>query len=340
MSYEFFKEIFENDFERLDKSRKKPFGFYIYAIDGDQFDVPASKDIISSGYRGWKTKRKTETHYPKMYTTQAVDIANGLVKEFSWSHQQSEVVHARDLIRKLEKKSITIYDRLHGSYDTALVHFECENYFIVRIKTTGRALRNQFKEFLQSDKRSKKIELKPWIKKHRPGLPVRLIKIKNPNSLEDIVLMTNLKKEDFSDRQIGQLYQRRWEVEGSFRALTSILKLEQWHSKKVNGILQEVFALLWLNNIARMNCRADYKRSSSSWLESCYTKSNFKLCVKLIIENINLLLERKFKKFDEVLTFWLKRTAEKRKHLSRSYPRAIKKRGCDYDWANLVPSRG
>src|SRR5690606_36538050 len=64
VSYNFFKDIYRDHLSQLSRQTFK--GFHIYAIDGDQFDLPASKEIISNGYRGYPVKGKRETHYPKM----------------------------------------------------------------------------------------------------------------------------------------------------------------------------------------------------------------------------------------------------------------------------------
>ena len=36
----------------------------------------------------------------------------------------------------------------------------------------------------------------------------------------------------------------RWEVENSFRDFTQAIRLEQWHSKFINGIRQELLAVI------------------------------------------------------------------------------------------------
>ena len=72
-----------------------------------------------------------------MYTTQAVDLINGFVKKIVFSTTQCEFRTAQEIVQSLEKNSITIYDRLHGRYKTALAHKNAGNYYLVRITTTG-----------------------------------------------------------------------------------------------------------------------------------------------------------------------------------------------------------
>ncbi len=340
VSYKFFEEFFTNDFERLNPRRKKFNGFYIYAIDGDQYNLPASTDVIKNGYRGWPLRKRQETHYPKMYVAQAYDVVNGLVRKFSYSTAQDESHLAREIVQDFESNSVTIYDRLHSGYNTVFAHTEANNHFIVRARTSGPGVQKDIKKFCNSKKRSESILLYPVSERRlKPPLAVRLVKEKNPRSGEELVFMTSLSEAEFSDNQIAKLYQRRWEIEGSFRDQTATLKVEQWHSKKLNGILQEIFAMLWLKNAARAECLRAEKINVKNWLDHEYTKSNFKLCVVIMIENLELLLMNKLTLFRKILLHWLSRSLEKRKHLSRNYPRVIKLRGQDYGWANLVPRR-
>ena len=129
VSYKFFEDIYRADLTRLNPSRKKFRDYFIYAIDGDQTDLPLSKDILAHGFRGYPCKgNNKETHYPKMYSAQVYDLINGLVVDFAYDTVQAEVHLAREMVQKLEQNSITIYDRLYFSYHTAFAHAEANNY--------------------------------------------------------------------------------------------------------------------------------------------------------------------------------------------------------------------
>jgi Transposase DDE domain len=334
---EFFEDIFEADLERLNPQRKKFHGLYVYAIDGDHLDLPASDDVLKNGYRGYYYATGRETHYPKMYTVQAVDLINGVIKQFAYSKTVGETLLARRMVGQLEKNSITLYDRLYGNYPTALAHEEAENYFLARVRTEG-AIHRQVKEFCQSSMRSCVVKLKPSRSKSQPEIEVRLIKVRNPRTKEVAVFMTNLSKELFTDKQVGKLYRRRWEIEGSFRDLTSTLKMCQWHSTSLNGILQEIYALLWLVNQVRLLVTRTVS-SAGDWLDDEYKKSNFKLCTQLVMDHLDLLLRCDLRKFREILDYWIKRSIEKRRHLSRSYPRQVKRFGKKYKNASTVKRR-
>jgi IS4 transposase len=340
VSFEFFREVYCKHLNRIKPFRRRFKGFYIYAIDGDHLDLPASEDVLRKGFRGYKFRSGEETHYPKMYTAQAVDVLNGTIVEFKHSTTVSEIKMAREMVQGLEKSSITIYDRLHFNYHTARVHKEAKSHFIVRVSEKNPNINLQVRAFCRSKRRSKWVHITPKkreVNRYEP-IRVRLVKIKNPRSKEEMVFMSSLPEETFSDIEIGQLYQRRWAIETSFRDLTSTFKMSEWHSQKLNGILQEIYALFWFINNVKLQCAIKIK-DTANWLNPKYEKPNFKLCAKLAIDNLELLIRRQSKKFNRLLEYWILKTTEKREHLTRNYPRQIKCWGRKYPKVTSVPRR-
>ena len=57
-------------------------------------------------------------------------------------------------------------------------------------------------------------------------------------------IITNLEEEDFPMKEIKKLYEWRWGIERSFRELKYTIGLTNFHAKKVEYILQEIFARL------------------------------------------------------------------------------------------------
>lgn len=57
-------------------------------------------------------------------------------------------------------------------------------------------------------------------------------------------IITNLPKEEFSTEEIKKIYAMRWGIETSFRELKYAIGLSCFHSKKVEYIMQEIYARL------------------------------------------------------------------------------------------------
>ena len=343
VSAKFFRNIFEEDFGRYNSSRRTYRGFYIYAIDGDALDLSASQELLAQGFRGVRFKKDKETHCLKMYTTQALDVVNGLISEFSYAEKPGqEIRQAREMVLGLETNSIAIYDRLHCTYRTVLTHFKAGNHFLIRVKDRDPKAQHEIQKFCKSLKRSSWIRLKAnnqdLKRENLPELKVRLVKIRNPKTKRDLVVMTDLTTDKFTNKDVGRLYQRRWDIESSFRDLTYTLKMGEWHTTKLNGVLQEIYALLWLVNQVRRQCSCLLEQTSD-WLAPKYNKPNFKLLLNLVMEHLELLLRSRTNDLNKILEFWLQRSAESRTRLSRSYPRAIRRVGKQYKMATTVKKR-
>ena len=328
--HSFFRDIYEADLLRLSEDRKTYRGFYIYAVDGDDLNLPCSPQILAEGYHGWCFNKSFETYYPKMYTVYAYDVINGLVSGFRQSQRSEEFYSAINLIPSFEKNSIAIYDRLYGSYPVMSAHAMSGSYFLIRLKKSV--------DVVKCGSLDHEVDWKNSQNKKDVAVRVRVVKMYNTKTKEMMFFATNLAKEVFSRKEIVKLYQKRWEIETSLRDLTHTMKIEQWHSQTINGILQEIYALLWLMNNVKMQIRSDGEEAD--FLDNKkYYKSNFKLCMKIVIENISLLVVKKYDELKELLGFWVERSKEKRCQRSRSYPRIIKNRPTKYTVRSKIRRR-
>lgn len=67
-----------------------------------------------------------------------------------------------------------------------------------------------------------------------------------------ICIATNLSEDEFPLEEIRKLYRMRWTEETSFRELKYTIGLVNWHSKKYDGILQEINARMILYNFCEL----------------------------------------------------------------------------------------
>ena len=209
-------------------------------------------------------------------------------------------------------------------------HVKSGSYFLIRLKKSV--------DVVKSGDLDHEVEWSNSKNKEDGVLKVRIVKMYNTKTKEMMFFATNLAKEFFSRREIVKLYQKRWEIETSFRDLTHTMKVEQWHSQTVNGILQEIYALLWLMNNVKIQMRSDVQEDKFL-VSKKYHKSNFKLCIKIVIENFSLLIAKKYDELRKLLNFWVCRSKEKRCHRSRSYPRIIKNRPTKYTVRSKIKRR-
>lgn len=319
-------------------------GYRLYAVDGDQLNLPATTDVLEHGFRGYPSSKQRETYYPKMYTAQILDVLNATICGFKYSVSQDEIYMARDFVNSLESKSITLYDRLYCGYRTFRNHAEAGNFFIVRARADarsvlGRGVHREVRALAKSKLTTRHILWKAQTTRRiDPPIQVRGVKTKNAKTGKLAVFITNLPERYFSARQIAKLYRKRWEIETAFSDVTRSLKLGQWHSKKLNGILQEIYVLLWFYNCVKAETIGVCSTEDCA-LARRYRKTNFKMVCCCALDHFGELIRGDGKKFYGLLRYWIRKTSENRCHDSRSYPRVVKHRGKEYKQCNLVYRR-
>lgn len=259
-----------------------------------------------------------------MFICHAYDVLSSVTKDIRFSPYNDEISHAKNMVKGFGRNSLALYDRLYISTKMILAHHQAGNYFLMRAK------RENFKE----------IEAYYQCHCQKPvtviirGITVRLFKAINPKTGKKDVFVTNLPWTWLHASVIQRLYQRRWEVETSFKDLASTMKMEQWHSKTLNGILQELFASLWLMNFTRIQIAKKSKKPKITLCDQ-YEKPNF----KLILDWVKTKLKRIFNKAIGALRDLkklIKISTEKRVHYERAFPRQIKSSASPYKYNNTL----
>lgn len=82
-------------------------------------------------------------------------------------------------------------------------------------------------------------------------LPFRIVRFPITEDTYEVVV-TNLDREIFPPQTLKELYSMRWGIETSFRDLKYTIGLLHFHSKKMEFILQEIFARLVMYNFSEL----------------------------------------------------------------------------------------
>lgn len=82
-------------------------------------------------------------------------------------------------------------------------------------------------------------------------ISLRIVRFKISETTYETII-TNLDKEEFPACKIKELYHMRWGIETSFRDLKYSIGLTSFHSKKVEYIIQEIFARLTMYNFCEL----------------------------------------------------------------------------------------
>jgi IS4 transposase len=82
-------------------------------------------------------------------------------------------------------------------------------------------------------------------------ISLRIVRFKISETTYETII-TNLDQEEFPIFKIKELYRMRWGIETSFRELKYSIGLTNFHSKKVEYIIQEIFARLTMYNFCEL----------------------------------------------------------------------------------------
>lgn len=331
ISFTFFREQFESLIESYEPDRKTWRGLRVYGTDGDQFQLPASEDVLNAGYRGYPCKDGMETHYPRMYIVHCCDLISGVTKDFRYASENQEIQLAIEIATTLEAGSVTIYDRLFFCRDLVRAHAVNGSFFFAKCKL-GETVLLEIQVFEKSKK--KKMVFKV------DELEVTLLKIKNPKTKEIEIFATNLPKKYKKKGRTDELYALRWGVETVHRDISETMKIENWHSKKINGIQQEIYATLWATNMARIQMANQIKKKNSISPENrIYVSINFKAVMEFFAQHLIAYAATRSRKIItkfKTLTGHIKETRER---WSRQAEKVVKYESKRYPSASLIPRR-
>lgn len=188
----------------------------------------------------------------------------------------------QSLLCELETNSVLLLDRGFDGVGSLNKIIDDKKSFVCRLRSELWSSKEVF-FFTKSRLKEKVVILK---NKHKEEITVRLLKYKKDRHGNAIVLATNLfNKEKYLKTDLWDLYSRRWDVETSYFRIKKLFKIESFHSKKLNGVLQEIWAgmlTLGLTSYLVMNSWKDKMRE----LVKNKKSPNFK--------NASLVLQRHF----------------------------------------------
>ena len=249
--------------------------FRLLAVDGSTAYLINKKEVAD--YFG--TQDNQHICIPMARIMQIQDILNeitvwGKISPIKESEQSIMSRHVGDLY----EDSLTLFDRGYPSF--ALMYLmnnqEVPRHFVMRCKL---GFNKEVKQFLQSDKNSKIINLKAtsnaiatlrehgYIITSETTVKVRMVKVMLSNG-EVEILLTNLYDHTlYSDLDLKYLYGLRWGIETSYGNQKNQLQMEQFSGHRVICIQQDYAAGVF---VANLQCLIE--KQSESYLEQINQK--------------------------------------------------------------------
>ncbi len=217
-------------------------GHKVRAADGTYLSLPASKDILELFPR--RVCEQNRSHYPKALLVVATDVLNGIpsTARICSSELGDERTLLKAMLDEFEGGDILLLDRGYEGADLLYEIHRRGQYFVARVRS-GNSCSNAVKSLLGSSKKSIIVQLQT---QSGESYPVRLIKRGRDRKGLPIIVATNLIASNYSKREIFELYLRRWKIETMYLRVKNLFALERFYSKSINGVMQEIWANLFI----------------------------------------------------------------------------------------------
>jgi hypothetical protein len=269
LSWKFFENLLIKVFtiadETIDKKNNAKHlwhGMKVFGTDGSYYTLPATDEIRSKYDPNSGLGKKGKGHYPQCLVSTLYNVFSRIpvyrtVVSISEANEREE---AKKLLPFVTPNSVWLFDRGYPSYD--LINYLINNflgYFVFRCPSS-----NSFKiidTFVKSKKHEDIVYLEPpknflekYPKKERiklQSIKLRIIKLKSPDGKVSILLTNLNSKRRYHRKEIIDLYFKRWQIEVYYRDEKLTLEIEKFHTKTVNGILQELYSAMIMSIISR-----------------------------------------------------------------------------------------
>lgn len=259
-----FKEmntLYLKDFYEKPKYIKKKKGYILCAIDGSKIEIPNTpKNREVFGSEGNQYKRNTA----RALISGIYDVENHFFLNVQINRTDSNeinlakenIVEGNKIIGK--NKEILIFDRNYPSMEFFNWLEENEKKFVMRLSSNDYI---KERESMKSNDEEKNIEytyarLRKIKKlnnvmyekiKDKNGIILRITKIRIDNKKEEY-LISNLSKEDFTEEDLKEIYEKRWKIESSYNSIKNKLKIESFSGNLPQFIYQDIYAQIVVYN--------------------------------------------------------------------------------------------
>lgn len=293
-------------------------GKSVYAFDGAKFLLPATDEIRSLFDPNSGLEHEGKGHYPQCLVTTAYDVLRRFpVGRVVSPLESSEREVVLPLISKIPPGNILLFDRGYPGFEFfKYLNDHYDGDYLFRSPATGSFI--EIKKFINSQKKEDVILIEPsgnYIangatdaqrEERRKAAPIKLrvIRMQAPDGTLSVLLTSLLDDQQYPAKEIIKLYFDRWEIETYYRHEKTYIQLEEFHSRSVNGILQELFASLIVSVIAATLMTIAYE---TAWteedkpaLEKSVIRLQFKNAVMTVASDAAFLAARDPEKAVEV----------------------------------------
>lgn len=283
--YEAFEFLLEQASLENKSSPEYWHGLRLRIVDGTKINLPRTEELL--GKFKVPNSKVGPTHYPQAWM---VTLLGGFCCQplavTLGCHKASERDLMRNLFPKLEKGDLVLVDRGLGG---AMVYFDFERaelFYVHRTKTSGDRVPWYVQQFLENKKSSEIVSIEITDENgDKHAILIRLVRGPKDSEGKRIVFVTNLLDEkEYSVQSIRALYRERWSIETMYGRVKNILKLEKFHARSYNGIMQEIYANLL---VISLTAAIEYQSSKLQNLDRAKVVPNFKAAMAVVFRHLH-----------------------------------------------------
>ena len=266
-------ELFEALFQRFVKLSDELFpnrpeylwrGMRVFACDGSNYTLPASEEIREyfDPESGFGKKNNGSGHFPTCLVSTIYDVFRQIpiARSIVPMAKGDEREEALTLLDQVPQGNVIVFDRGYPSYHMLyeledkydgyyLFRGPAANSFSVVNEFIASGLDDGIHKMYPSDTYRKQIGRAKF--RALEPISLRLIKMVSPEGTVSVLITNMHDNEIFSRQDIIDLYFKRWAVETYYSDEKKSMEIERFHSRSVNGVMQELFASAIMSVIAR-----------------------------------------------------------------------------------------
>ena len=268
-------EFLLQDFTAVCADIKRYKGYRLLAGDGSSLNIAHNSTDPETYYRMKHASQGYNLlHLNALYDLCSKVYVDGIVQPGMGSEDRGLTA----LVDRsgIDDKAIVTLDRGYECYNN-MAHIEQKGWhYVIRVKDvlssagilSGLTLPTEGEfdipiSFTLTRKQTNAVKARPDLYKYLPKratfdycdlhdnkfypISFRVVRVLLPNG-EYESLITNLSANAFSPHELREIYRRRWGIETSFRELKHLVGMANFHSKKREFIVQEIFARLVMYN--------------------------------------------------------------------------------------------
>jgi hypothetical protein len=224
-------------------------GLRLLALDGTKLALPAYAALREHFCCPTQGEGK-ELLCPQAALTVLWDV--GANQPVAWQvgpYKTSEQVQSRALAESIKSGDLVLGDRNFPSRRFLTLLHRRQADVLMRVRTDGSGAMREVAAFVSSGAQDALIEMetrddhdKPCI--DLPTITARLLRTTRPDGTVAVYLTSLCDQQRHPAQALIDLYTQRWRIETAFRELKIWHGLERFHARHVDGIAQEIAAVM------------------------------------------------------------------------------------------------